>query len=141
MIFTHEAQIPLPLEAVHLDEWLFHMTEADYMACARGHQGLGTNGGASHSGMVNVESMAGSLIIQHYESRQLAADHVVLFSKASRGYLLHLVSFFLTVRWEMQVLSVSPESSKLRCSIMFAIRDGFGWPASMWVRTIGSVST
>ena len=117
MTFMHEADLPLPLEAVDLGQWLSHMTEADYMACAKGHRALGTNRDANLLGMVNVESMAGSLIIQHYQCQQLAADHLVLFSEASRGYLLHLVPFCLNVRWEMRVVSISPESSKLWCSI------------------------
>jgi hypothetical protein len=65
MIFTHEAPIPLPVGATHLDEWLYSLSEADYKACARGHRAVGTNGGSQFDGMVNVESMAGALLIQH----------------------------------------------------------------------------
>jgi len=36
MVFSHEAPIPLPLSAIRLDEWLFHLSEKDYKACARG---------------------------------------------------------------------------------------------------------
>lgn len=38
MVFSHEAPIPLPLSAIRLDEWLFNLSEKDYMACARGHR-------------------------------------------------------------------------------------------------------
>ncbi len=129
MIASHEASIPLPLDAIHLDEWLFTLSEQEYMRCARGHRAIGTVGGARCNGMVNVESMAGALIIQHYRTQLLQPDHVRLFSEASRGYLMHLVPFRLTVRWEMQVFRISPESSRLCCTI--DVRN----PA--WVRFAG----
>lgn len=69
MIFTHEAYIPLSADDVHLNEWLFNLSEKDNKACARGHHAVGTSGGAQFEGMVNVESMAGALIIQHYKNR------------------------------------------------------------------------
>lgn len=130
MIFTHEASIPLPASAIHLDEWLFQMSEKDYKACARGHLAVGTNGGSHFTGMVNVESMAGALIIQHYRVELLRADHVRLFSGASRAYLMHLLPFHLTVGWEMQVTGTSAEGSTLRCTI--DVRNPW------WVRLIGA---
>ncbi|WP_353068900.1 hypothetical protein RBB75_18120 [Tunturibacter empetritectus] len=117
MIFSHEAPIPLPVNSIRLDEWLFHLSEKEYMACARGHRAIGTNGGDHFDGMVNVESMAGALLIQHYRTKQLEADYVKLFSERSRGYLMHLLPFTLQVGWEMQVSSVSAEESKLHCTI------------------------
>ena len=85
MIFTHEASIPLAAGDVHLDDWLFNLSEKDYKACARGHRAVGTSGGAHFEGMVNVESMAGALIIQHYKTELLELNHVRLFSKRSRA--------------------------------------------------------
>ncbi len=129
MIFIHEASIPLPASDIHLDEWLFNLSERDYKACARGHRAVGTSGGARFEGMVNVESMAGALIIQHYRTELLEANHVRLFSKKSRAYLMHLVPFHLQVGWEMQVSSVSAIESRLRCTI--DVRN------PLWVRFIG----
>ena len=99
MIFTHEASIPLPLSAVHLDTWLFNLSEADYKACAHGHRAVGTNGGPNFEGMVNVEVMAGALLVQHYRTEVLEADHVKLYSAASLGYLLHVIPFHLKIGW------------------------------------------
>ena len=70
--------------------------------------------------MVNVEFMAGALIIQHY---------VKLVSVRSRAYLMHVIPFHLQVSWEMQVSSVSAEQSKLRRTI--DVRN------PLWVRFIG----
>lgn len=79
--------------------------------------------------MVNVESMAGALIIQHYRTELLEANHVRLCSERSRAYLMHLLPFHLQVGWEMQVSSVSAELSQLRCTI--DVRN------LLWVRCIG----
>ncbi len=78
---------------------------------------LAQMGGTQFAGMVNVESMAGALLIQHYRTELLQPDHVQLYSAASRGYLMHLVPFHLKVGWEMQVFSVTPDASMLRCTI------------------------
>ena len=129
MIFSHEAPIPLPLNAIHLDSWLFNLSEAEYKTCAHGHRAVGTNGGAKFVGMVNVESMAGALLVQHYRTELLQADHVKLYSAASRGYLMHIIPFTLKVGWEMTVLSTSPTGSKLRCTI--DVRNPF------WIRFVG----
>lgn len=128
MVFTHEASKGLPLSAIHLDEWLFNLSEKDYKACARGHRAVGTNGGPQFDGVVNVESIAGALIIQHYRTELLEANHVRLFSERSRAYLVHLVPFHLQVGWEMQVSSVSAEESRLRCAI--DVRN------PLWVRCV-----
>ena len=132
MIFTHEARIPLSVEAIHLDEWLFNLSEADYRACARGHQAVGTNGGPRFEGMVNVESMAGALLVQHYRTEILTADHVRLTSEASQGYLMHVVPFQLGVGWEMKVSRGSPGEATLRCTI--DVRN------PLWVRVVGALN-
>ena len=129
MVFTHEVSMPLAAGDVHLDGWLFNLSEKDYKACARGHRAVGTNGGPHFEGMVNVESMAGALIIQHYRTELLEADHVRLFSERSRAYLMHLLPFHLQVGWEMQVSGVSATESKLRCTI--DVRN------PLWVRFVG----
>lgn len=129
MIFTHEVSVPLASGDIHLDEWLFNLSERDYKACTRGHRAVGTSGGAHFEGMVNVESMAGALIIQHYKTEVLEANRVRLFSKRSRAYLMHLLPFHLQVAWEMQVSGVSPNESRLRCTI--DVRN------PLWVRFIG----
>ena len=103
MVFSHEASVGLPLSAIHLGSWLFALPEADYKACARGHRAVGTNGGKEFLGMINVETMAGALLIQHYRTELLEADHVRLFSGKSRGYLGYVLPFYLKVGWEMQV--------------------------------------
>ena len=63
MQFTHDVPVPVPARAVDLGEWIFGMTDAEYRACACGHQAMGVIGGGRRLGVGNVESIAGTLIV------------------------------------------------------------------------------
>ena len=141
MIFTHEASVPLGANDIHLDEWLFNLSERDYKACARGHRAVGTSGGRYFEGMVNVESMAGALIIQHYKTELLEGNHVRLFSERSRAYLMHLLPFHLQVSWEMQVSAYRLTNRDFVARLMCAIHSGFASSDSLMPPTTGFVST
>lgn len=117
MILTHEAPVALPIEAIHLDRWLPNLSNEDYQACARGHRAIGIDGGEQFRQMVNVESIAGNLLIQHYRPELLSAHHTRLYSDNSRAYLMHLIPLRVQVRWEIEAIPVSSDASTLRCTI------------------------
>lgn len=117
MKFAHEVSIPLPKDRIALPDWLFELTEQDYAGCAHGHLALGVLGGARRSGMVNVESVGGTLMIQHYATQRADKHHVVMVSAASRAYLMHLFPVRIGVIWEMRVESDGPDASRFRCAI------------------------
>ena len=71
--------------------------------------------------MVNVESIGGSLLIQHYATRLAEKDHVTMVSEASRAYLMHVVPVRVAVVWDMQVFPEGPEASRFRCTINVAM--------------------
>ena len=117
MNFTHHAVVPAPLHSLDLSEWIFTMTDAEYRACAAGHHAMGTVGGAQRLGLINVEAMAGTLIVQHYETRLAQPDHVTFVSPASEGFLLRLLPFKMSVTWDMQATALTDATSSLRCTI------------------------
>ena len=121
MRYSHEASIPVAAGAIDLAQWLFDLSEADYGACARGHRAIGVVGGDRRSGMVNVESIGGSLLIQHYATRLAAKDHVTMVSEASRAYLMHVVPVRVGVVWDMRVFPDGPETSRFQCTIDVAM--------------------
>ena len=116
MKFAHEVMIPASADAINLPDWLFGLSEEDYAACQRGHRAIGVLGDGARAGMVNVESIGGSLMVQHYATHLAEAHHVTMVSKASRAYLMHVVPVALGVVWDM---SVVPEgaSARFRCEI------------------------
>ena len=61
--------------------------------------------------------MAGTLIVQHYETRLAQPDRVTFVSPASEGFLLRLLPFRMSVTWDMQATAVTEATSSLRCTI------------------------
>ncbi len=121
MRYAHEVSIPLPAKSIDLPAWLFGLSEDDYGACARGHRAIGMLGGAGRTGMINVESIGGSLLIQHYTTQLAERDHVTMTSKASRAYLMHMVPVTIGVVWDMQLYDDGPNASRFLCAIDIAM--------------------
>ena len=121
MRYSHEVSMAIPAPSVDLSDWLFSLSEADYQACARGHRAIGMLGGDKRSGMVNVESIGGSLLVQHYATRLAERGRVTMVSDASRAYLMHTVPVKIGVVWEMQITPESTDTSRFRCTIDVAM--------------------
>ena len=117
MFYAHEITIPVAADAVDLPAWLFHLSEQQYGACARGHLAIGGVGGDRRLGMINVESIGGSLLIQHYATRRADKDHVTMVSDASRAYLMHVAPVKIGVTWDMRIVPESSTTSRFRCAI------------------------
>lgn len=116
MRFSHEATIPVPAEAIDLPDWLFTLSEADYAACHPGHRAIGTVDCRTRAGMINVESVGGSLLVHHYATERADPHHLTMVSKASRAYLMHLAPVTAGVVWDMQVVPDGARS-RFRCTI------------------------
>ncbi len=117
MNFSHEVSIPLRHEAIDLADWLFELTDSEYQACARGHRAAGVTGGAKRSGMVNVESIGGTLLIQHYAPTVAEADRVTMVSRATRAYIMHVFPVSIGVVWDMRIKADGADASRFQCSI------------------------
>jgi hypothetical protein len=110
MPISHTAHVTLdaPSDEIDLEAWLFELSDADYQTCAKGHRGAGVFADEQGRGMINVESIGGNLIVQHYRRVRADRSFVEMYSPASRVYLFHLVPVAAGVRW---TLDVSPETS------------------------------
>ena len=73
-----EALINAPKEAFNLHDWVFTLSDKDYQTTARGHIGAGSSihsDGTQTS--VNVESVGGNLLVQHYVAEvKLSLIHI-----------------------------------------------------------------
>jgi hypothetical protein len=65
MKFTQQALLNAPIDQVDLEQWMFSLSDAEYQQAARAHRAAGTFVDNGVRGTVNVESMGGTLIIQH----------------------------------------------------------------------------
>lgn len=67
--------------------------------------------------MVNVESIGGNLLVQHYRLVRGSRNDVEMYSRASRVYLLHLVPVTASVRWWLKVTPKTDSSSEFTCTV------------------------
>ena len=114
---TTTAALNVPAADVDLEGWLFGLSDEDYRACARGHHGAGTYNDEHGRGMVNVESIGGNLIVQHYRPVRAGRGDVEMYSQASRIYLLHLVPVRGSVRWWLKATPKTDSSSEFTCTV------------------------
>lgn len=104
MEFTYTVSVAAVAGSVDLADCIFDMMDEEYRACAKRHHTVGIVGADKRLGIVNVEQIAGTLIIQHYSTRVAERDHTRLESGASEGFL--------------------NGSSELRCPISFDALGG-----------------
>ena len=131
MEFTHSVPLPVAADSIDLADWIVHLTDEEYRACAKAHHAMGVIGGDRRLGLINVEQIAGTMIVQHYYTEVAEGGHVRFVSEASEGFLLRSVPFTMRVWWDMAVLAAGPGGSQLRCAI--------GYDAPNWVTAAGAV--
>jgi hypothetical protein len=118
---TAHANLDVPIEEIDLDSWLFGLSDEEYQACARGHRAAGTFSDEHGRGTVNVESIGGNLLIQHYRCVRSGISEIEMYSAASNVYLLHLIPVRGSVRWTLTVTHQTESSSLLNCTVEVAL--------------------
>jgi hypothetical protein len=128
MSISHTAHVTLnePSDRVDLEAWLFGLSDCDYQARARGHQGAGVLHDEQGRGMVNVESIGGNLIVQHYRCDRADRSSVEMYSPASRVYLYHLVPVAACARWTLDVTPKTSEGAELVCTAQVELPAALG---------------
>jgi len=120
------AHTPLDVasDRVDLEAWLFALSDADYQACASGHRGAGVFADDRGWGMINVESIGGNLIVQHYRAVHADRSSVEMHSPASRVYLMHLAPVTAGVRWTLELTATDAAASELTCAVDVELPGG-----------------
>ena len=88
---SSETVIARPADRIDLVEWLTNLSDRDYQACSPGHRAAGVFRENGRLGSINVESVGGHLLVQHYLDENSRSDHVVMRSRNTRVYVMHLV--------------------------------------------------
>ena len=124
MSISHTARVTVnePSDQIDLEAWLFELSDSDYQACAKGHQGAGLFADEQGRGMVNVESIGGNLIVQHYRCVRADPTAVEMYSRASRVYLFHLVPVSAGVRWTLEAKPKTEATSEFACTVEVELR-------------------
>ena len=113
-----DAPIKAPVEAFNLHDWVFTLSDKDYQTTARGHIAAGSSvhtDGTQTS--VNVESVGGNLLVQHYVAEVKQPDYVKMVS-FSDLWLMKLVHVVVKVTWEMRLIAVSESECKFQNTVL-----------------------
>ena len=68
-------------------------------------------------GTVKVESIGGTLMVQHYHAVGAGPTRVEMLSKRSRGYVMHLIPVHFLVRWTMAAASRTTDTTTFDCTV------------------------
>ena len=113
-----EAPISAPREAFNLHDWVFTLSDKDYQTTARGHIAAGSSihtDGIQTS--VNVESVGGNLLVQHYVAEVKEPGYVKMVS-LSDLWLMKLIHVVVKVTWEMRLIPVSDNECKFQNTVL-----------------------
>lgn len=113
-----DSMVNAPAGELDLPRWLFRMTDEEYQSCAKGHLGCGSSTNADgKQTSVNVESVGGHLMIQHYLPEASSADHLTLVSR-SKCWLFHVWPVHIRVAWDLKLVPTSKETCVLRNTVL-----------------------
>jgi len=112
-----ETSINYPVERIDLAGWLANLSDRDYQACSPGHRAAGTFREDGTLGSVNVESVGGHLLVQHYLAVESAPNRLVMHSRNTRVYVMHLVPATIEVIWTLDAERRDSKSTLFRCTV------------------------
>ena len=115
--YAATATIDAPVDQIDLEHWIYNLSDEDYQACAKGHQGAGAFTENGVRGTINVESVGGMLMIQHYLEVSADASQVDLLSKSSRAYVFHIFPVSVGVRWTMTATPLTADTTTFTCTV------------------------
>jgi hypothetical protein len=114
---SSRAVIDHPADRVDLAQWLSTMTDREYQACSRAHRAAGTFREGETFGMVNVESIGGHLLVQHYLAKKAAANHVLMHLTNTLVYIMHVLPATIEVVWTLGVEPRDSQSAEFTCTV------------------------
>ena len=100
---TATAVINAPIARVDLGDWIFHLPDAEYQRCAPG-QHIAAGATTADDGQpvsINVEQVAGTLLVQHYVPEVLEPHHCVLVSQTD--VITRRGRTTIQITWELSV--------------------------------------
>jgi len=109
--------VNLPAEKIDLYKWVTAMNDEDYTTYSVAHKAMGSFSKDNKFYMKNVENIGMDTVVQQYELKYYASNHVQLYSAHSKVYIMRWFPATVAVPWELYVQPVSTTSSRLICLI------------------------
>lgn len=100
-----------PVESIDLAAWLFSLSDTAYQACSQAHIAAGTSRSDDGKRMsINVERIAGNMLIQHYVEDIAEPNHVRVNSLSD--LFTDGGATQLEITWELMVRPVDDATSE-----------------------------
>jgi hypothetical protein len=112
------AIINAPIEKIDIPKWCFTLPEHEYQACSPAHIAAGfTTTPAGKRMSINVETIGGSLMLQHYVETLGEKDHLILESVSD--IIAPTGRTTIHVHWELSVRKIEDR----RCEFTNHVRS------------------
>lgn len=140
VLSSFSATINAPIESIDIPEWCFTLPEAEYRGASPAHNACGATRAPDGRRMsINVETLGGSLMVQHYVEAIGLPDHLRLVSTSD----LYTPNGHTTVGvlWDLSVKRIDDHSCEFTNLVHstatpemleFLGRQGIPWE---WFRT------
>lgn len=121
---TATSIIHAPIEQIDLTEWLFTLQDEAYQACSKSHIACGSS--VSHDGCrisINVERIAGNMLVQHYKEGIGKRDHCLV--KSHSDSFSAMGDTKLDIIWEIKVKSLTKTSCEFSNHVTVLLTEEF----------------
>jgi len=99
------AIINAPIEKIDIPRWCFTLPEKEYQSCSPAHIAAGFTTAPDGTRMsINVETIGGSLMVQHYVETLAEKDHLILDSDSDVFTPTGRLTIHVT--WELSVKAI-----------------------------------
>jgi len=136
--YVQSFPVNLPAERIDLYKWITTMTDADYASYSTAHKAMGSIRRSDTFWMKNVENIGIDTVVQNYELRYHASNHVQLYSAVSQAYIMRWFPATVAVPWELYIQPVSVSSCRLVCLIGVDY-PGLGLKIAAWFSSLGGL--
>ena len=118
------ATIDAPLDKIDLPEWCLSLSEREYQGCSPAHIAAGFTTAPDGKRMsINVETIGGSLMVQHYVETLGRKDHLVLDSTSD--VITPTGRTTIHVTWELSVTEIEPGTCEFTNRVRSYATDEF----------------
>ncbi len=102
---SFSAIINAPIEKIDIPRWCFTLPEKEYQSCSPAHIAAGFTTAPDGTRMsINVETIGGSLMVQHYVETLAEKDHLILDSDSDVFTPTGRLTIHVT--WELSVKAI-----------------------------------
>lgn len=116
--------VEVPIEQIDIADWLFNLPDAEYQRCSPDHIAAGATWADDGRRMsINVETIGGSLVVQHYVGEVVGPHYCKMVSTSD--VLTSLGRTTVQVIWELEAKAVDRSRSEYSNHVRAFATDEF----------------